>query len=503
MLTRSLLSPSSSKKFLAYSPMLHARLFIEDPKYRTSHFEPIRAPLPNPPDPVHLALFEKSDLHLDGHPDKDRPLFVQFCANSPDDLFRAAQLVQPYCDAVDLNLGCPQAIAKRGYYGSYLQEDWDLIYRLINKLHKDLDIPVTAKIRILETREKTLDYARMVLSAGASILTVHGRQRHQKGHNSGLADWTVIRYLRDNLPRETVIFANGNILRREDIADCLSATGADAVMSAEGNLADPSIFAELPDVTDGRALWRGREGKSGYRVDFVFRKYMDIIYRDVLGVPAPVRGQLFLPGDIALQDRDTPGTTNSQEPEPNTLSASPACKRDRRGRILSPNLVSMQGHLFSLLRPLLTQHTHIRDLLAKSRVGDLLAYEDLLRMVEQAVKEGLIEYENSAAEDHSNNLERNSAATTNVDEKDTTHRTAAQICKMPWWVCQSYVRPLPQEALERGSLTLGKKHKNKLLGSKPKEAVVILQPGNSPQRHEPMDHEAEDVRINKEGLVCG
>ncbi len=497
MLTRSFLSPSSSKKFLAYSPMLHARLFIEDPKYRASHFEPIRAPLPYPPDPVHQSLLQKSDLHLDGHPEKDRPLFVQFCANSPDDLFNAAQLVQPYCDAVDLNLGCPQAIAKRGYYGSYLQEDWDLIYRLINKLHKGLDIPVTAKIRILETREKTLDYARMVLSAGASILTVHGRQRHQKGHNSGLADWTVIRYLRDNLPRETVIFANGNILRREDMADCMSTTGADAVMSAEGNLADPSIFAEFPDVADGREVWKGRDGKCGYRLDFVFRKYMDIIYRDVLGVPAPVRTQLYLPGDVTPQDQAPPDSQNNP-------SASQAPKRDRRGRIMSPNLVSMQGHLFSLLRPLLTKHTHIRDLLAKSRVGDLLAYESLLRMVEEAVKEGLIGYENSTAEGQSDNLERNTGATTSgPNEKDNTQRTAAEICKMPWWICQAYIRPLPQEALEKGSLTLGKKHKNKLLESKPEETVVILQPGNSPQCHEPMDHEAEDVRINKEGLVCG
>lgn len=49
----------------------------------------------------------------------------------------AAKYVEEYCDAIDVNLGCPQSIAKRGRYGSFLQDDWDLL-RSIGKKFVDL-----------------------------------------------------------------------------------------------------------------------------------------------------------------------------------------------------------------------------------------------------------------------------------------------------------------------------------------------------------------------------
>ncbi|KAK3063611.1 hypothetical protein LTS18_014109, partial [Coniosporium uncinatum] len=546
LLSRSFLPSEQQHALLAYTPMFHSRLFVDTPRYRDSHFQALKSsPLPTRSLIADPSIFPEQppseEYHLDGNPTNDRPLFVQFCSNTPSDFLSAARYVAPYCDAIDLNLGCPQGIAKRGHYGAFLQEDPDLIVSMIRTLHKELDVPVTAKMRCLETKERTLEYAKKLLGAGASVITVHGRLREQKGHNTGLADWSKIRYLRDNLPPETVIFANGNILQYEDIEKCLQATGADAVMSAEANLCDPSIFAPRPPPGEyEREYWRGRDGKGGYRMDAVMRRYMDIIYRYALNREPPERAPLFIPSDAtdesttvlnavsdpspapapdangthpapaseaatATTTATTSANDNNRIPQKHPLETSPAdnddhdqqqpsskkqkkknkSKSERRSQPKpdSPNLLSMQAHLFHLLRPLISRHTHVRDALARCRAGDMDAYEGVLGMVEEVTKQGLREYaahperyedseakadvdvENAAAEEEKKNKEE-----TVEEESYESSLAAVKRCKRPWWVCQSYVRPLPKEAIEKGSLQLSRKELARLEAEKADKA---------------------------------
>ncbi|KAG6365155.1 hypothetical protein INS49_006762 [Diaporthe citri] len=494
MLSRSFLPESERRSILAYSPMLHARLFMDGQKYRDSHFQPTRSSKSQITSKPHAgAATGSSDSddkpYLDGNPAIDRPLFVQFCANDPEALLSAAKLVAPHCDAVDLNLGCPQGIARKGHYGAFLQEDQELIHTMIKTLHENLSIPVTAKIRILETKEATLAYARNVLSAGASILTVHGRRREQKGHMTGVADWEYIRNLRENLPPETVIFANGNMLQHGDLRRCLDATGADGVMAAEGNLSDPALFATPPPPgEETREYWRGTDGRGGFRVDAIMRRYLDIMYRYVLEQDPPARLPLFVPGDDEswlreLQKRDEKNATEAEEP------ARKKRRKDGGGgaKVTSitagPNFVGMQPHLFHLLRHFVTRHHDVRDALAKSRLGDMAVYEGILAMVERKVAEGLLEYERTggkSVEDDGRNgayekgsrdadaaveqaVKGNGEAKTDaedvvIDDPDSSVATVKR-CKRPWWVAQPIVRPLPAEALAKGAISLGKKDK--------------------------------------------
>lgn len=533
------MTAESSRDLIAYTPMLHSRMFTETVKFRDNHFQPIRSGLASLP--AADVASESSDKYLDGNPAIDRPLFVQFCANSPDELLEAAKYVEPFCDAVDLNLGCPQGIARKGRYGAFLQEDWELIYKLINTLHRNLRVPVTAKVRILETREKTLEYAKVILSAGASILTVHGRQRDQKGHKTGLADWSMLRYLRENLPPDTVIFANGNILQHDDIERCLKETGADGVMSAEGNLYDPTIFAKAPAIgEEGREYWRGRNGKGGYRMDAVFRRYMDILYQHVLEKPPPTRKPLFLPSDPPAEAIFTGSSTDANGDRENderpakrqkyddtaknlgVNSHTPNSKvvenqkehppkkgrrenKQQQAKTTSPNLVAMQAHLFHLLRPLVSQHHNVRDSLARSRAGDIPAFEYVLTLTEQAVKEGILEYEADPAK-YDTPFTLNAEKDEGEEQgKDESSLATVKACKRPWWVCQPYVRPLPKEALEKGSLTLGKKERRRMESeaAEAKKKVEGILRSDRAVDDDGAGFVMPKDEIPKEGMVCG
>lgn len=92
---------------LCFTPMLHSMLFASSEAYRLDNFDACS---------------------------QERPLVTQFCGDDPATLLAAASLAQGECDAIDLNCGCPQAIARRGHYGAFLLEEPDLIVRIVAAL---------------------------------------------------------------------------------------------------------------------------------------------------------------------------------------------------------------------------------------------------------------------------------------------------------------------------------------------------------------------------------
>ena len=94
---------------------------------------------------------------------EDRPLVAHFSGNDPKTMLAAAKFVEGRCDAVDLNLGCPQRIAHSGHFGSYLLDDVDrpLVCKIVRTLAEGLTTPVFVKVRLLATNSVTLAVCRI------------------------------------------------------------------------------------------------------------------------------------------------------------------------------------------------------------------------------------------------------------------------------------------------------------------------------------------------------
>lgn len=211
---------------LVYTQMFSSHMFVESAEYRRQNFQTIA---------------------------EDRPLIVQFAGDKPDVLLKAAKMVQGKCDAVDINLGCPQGIAKRGHYGAFLMEELDLLTAIVSKLANELNIPVTCKTRIYHDFNRTIRLMETLVNAGASLLTVHGRTREEKKQKIGMCDWITLQRIKAHfLERGVPIICNGGIANIDDFWECLEVTDADGCMLSEAILEDPAVFSRKPSTTHSK-----------------------------------------------------------------------------------------------------------------------------------------------------------------------------------------------------------------------------------------------------------
>ncbi|KAL7541722.1 hypothetical protein ACHAXR_011148 [Thalassiosira sp. AJA248-18] len=227
---------------LAYTPMMSSSQFVKEAEASMKRGQNSKATVAN----SNICDFQTIP--------QDRPLCVHFSANNPEHFAQAARLVESCCDAVDLNLGCPQRTAYLGHFGSYLlgDDDRELVLDIVRAGSQAVSIPIFVKIRLLDTVEETIKLCHQLRDAGASLIAIHARyraswERTGPGARDGpalLDQVSLVKKSMGNFP----IISNGNVITYEDVVSNKALTGADGIMSAEGILNNPALY--LPRLGD-------------------------------------------------------------------------------------------------------------------------------------------------------------------------------------------------------------------------------------------------------------
>ena len=108
----------------------------------------------------------------------------------------------------------------------------------------------------------------------------------------GLADWDKIKAVKQAV--SIPVFANGNILYQSDVNACLKATGADGVMSAEGQLYNPALFAGIERPYDSTTTYDSEILERHPRHADLALEYLSIV-RDLKSATSvsAIKGHLF------------------------------------------------------------------------------------------------------------------------------------------------------------------------------------------------------------------
>jgi len=173
---------------------------------------------------------------------EDRPLGIQIFGEEPETLGEGAELVAPYGDLVDINMGCPVRKVVGSGAGSALLRKPLKVAAIIRSARRRITLPLTVKIRSgwQAGEENYREIAAIAESEGCDAVTLHPRIRSRMF--SGRAAWEQIAEVKARL--SIPVIGSGDLFTPQDVATMLTETGCDGVMLARGAMGNPWLFRD-------------------------------------------------------------------------------------------------------------------------------------------------------------------------------------------------------------------------------------------------------------------
>lgn len=176
--------------------------------------------------------------------EKERPLGVQLFGSEIESIKKAAQIVSPFFDVIDYNMGCPAPHITQQMAGGALLQNLDLTKKILENLVRSTDKPVTLKMRAgVDENLVFKDIAKIAEQVGIQMITLHARTVKQ-GY-SGQSDWSLIKELK--LAVDIPIVGNGDVTTPELAKQMIEQTGCDYIMIGRGAMGNPFLFEQVND----------------------------------------------------------------------------------------------------------------------------------------------------------------------------------------------------------------------------------------------------------------
>jgi nifR3 family TIM-barrel protein len=184
---------------------------------------------------------------------REAPVAFQLFGSEPEVLGEACrQLADQGAAWIDLNAGCPVKKFIRNCAGSALLRDLPRAAAVVRAMRRSFPGILSVKMRTGwdERSIAAPELARIAVSEGAELLSVHGRTRAQQ--YTGRADREIIRQVVEAVPG-TPVLANGDVNTPLEVFEMLRETGAAGVMIGRGALGNPWIFGQALALANGGA----------------------------------------------------------------------------------------------------------------------------------------------------------------------------------------------------------------------------------------------------------
>lgn len=181
--------------------------------------------------------------------EEEKNIGIQIVGNVPEELVKSAKVIEqkfPFVKWLNINCGCPSVRTMHCGGGSAMLNHPQKIFEAVKLIKKEIQIPLSVKMRIKDNLENTVKIAKGIEEAGAEMIILHARTASQ-GY-SGKSNWELIKGVKESISIPLV--GNGDIQNAREGDQRINEGFCDSYMIARAAMNNPKVFQNKNLETD-------------------------------------------------------------------------------------------------------------------------------------------------------------------------------------------------------------------------------------------------------------